>query len=124
MIVLKVNVLCVLALPRKGYAPISSNPNGEPSFFAASQRMKLQPRDIHLLWIPGGIETLQNAPDPANVLHAQFRPLSIFGEPAKCLAAKRTDHAICSMLPDIMSSDALRLLAGWRKLEILAGRRS
>ena len=95
MVVFQVYVHSILAVPTKRDSPIPRDPNRKPSLLSTFEGVKLQAGNIHLLRITRRIKTLKDASDPAHVLNAQFGAVSLFGEPAEALAAKRPKHTLC-----------------------------
>jgi hypothetical protein len=93
MVIFQINVDGIAFDPTKRNAPVSTGAEGIPSFISTNERMKAEPRQIHVLWSRCIIERSQNIGYASRILHAEPPPIAGCKKPFKGFVAKRTDHA-------------------------------
>jgi hypothetical protein len=92
VIVFQVDVDGVAFDPAECNAPVSAGADRIPAFIAANERMKAEPRQIHVLWPRCVVERPQNIGYPSRILHAE--PASVPGreKPFEGPVSERADH--------------------------------
>jgi hypothetical protein len=92
VIVFQIDVDGIAFDPAKYNAPVSAGVDRIAALVATDQRMKAEPRQIHILWPRGVVERPQNVGYPFRILHAE--PASVSGreKPFERFVSERADH--------------------------------
>ena len=92
MIVFQIDVDSIAFDPTERNPPVSAGADRIAAFIAANERMKAEPRQIHVLGPRCVVERPQNVGYPFRILHAE--PASVPGreKPFERLVPERADH--------------------------------
>src|SRR5581483_6600783 len=93
VVILKVDLNGVFLVPGERDPPIAGDLDSvTPSHFPR-QRMKVQARQVHVIWPQRGIQAIQNHRDPPDPSWLELGLIISLPEPSESTAAERADHA-------------------------------
>ena len=92
VIVFKIDVDSLAFDPAECNAPVSAGVDRIAAFIAADERMKAEPRQIHVLGSRSVVERAQNVGDPSRILRVKPAPVSGREETFQGLVSERPDH--------------------------------
>ena len=93
VIIFEIDIVGIAFDPTERNAPVSAGADRIAAFIAANERVKAEPRQIHVLGPRGVIERAQDVGDPLRILDAE--PAAITGrkKPFERLVPERADHS-------------------------------
>jgi hypothetical protein len=95
VVVFKINVDGIAFEPSKCESPVATGAERIPAFIAPNERMKTEPRQIHVLWPGCVVECPQNVGYAPCILHAE--PASVPGREKRSRALSRNERIISKM---------------------------
>ena len=92
VIVFQIDIDGIPIDPTECNSPISTGADRITAFIAANERMKTEPRQVHVLWARSVIKCTQNISYPPRVLHTEPAPVPSREKPFEGLVSERADH--------------------------------
>jgi hypothetical protein len=93
VIVFKIYICGITFGPSECDPPVSAGVDRIATFVAASERVKAEARQVHVLWPRGIIQSAQNVGNPSRILHAEPASIACREETFQSLVSERSDHA-------------------------------